>query len=197
MGNQLNKLKLLVKTIALLVLSSSIAQNKLSEIELGQNKSKINFFDKKYFDGYNLSIDESNISDHPLFSYLNCEKEGYFTVHFVPKSSSIRRFWKNEYHNKYKYEYDDLVTENKIISELLKNKLEKYTIFSFHIKKHYLNTKDGCTIESVFLKDNSIADLYLYDQKLKKWIFLKKVKNKILPPYAGSNFFINNFVKYF
>ena len=61
---------------------------------------KIDFFDSKYFTQYQLVIDESNISDHPFMSYLNCKEGGYFTLHFIPKNQKIQLFWAEEYYQK-------------------------------------------------------------------------------------------------
>lgn len=77
----------------------------------------IDFFDKKYIDKYELTIDESNISDHPFFSYLDCQKEGYFSVHFVPKESNLRDFWKKEYYKDTNFNSYDFEKDSKRINE--------------------------------------------------------------------------------
>ncbi|MFV0531545.1 MAG: hypothetical protein ACK5MD_08910 [Flavobacteriales bacterium] len=151
-----------------------------------------NFLDKKYFTGYSLVMDESNIGDHPHFSYLNCNNEGYFTVHFVPKERDLRQFWSEKYYknivpNTYDYERD-----NKKIDSLLKNNLQQYNIFSYLIKKEYLNQNNGCTIESVFTNKSAIAEIYFYNQS-NNWELKKTMKSEVLPPYVGSDFFISTF----
>lgn len=73
----------------------------------------------------------------------------------------------------------------------------KYNIFSYAIKKEFLNTKNGCTKESVYLKDNNVVHIYLYNQQHKKWEFIKSEKSKTLPPYADNEFFTSHFPELF
>jgi hypothetical protein len=166
-------------------------------VQKTKNELHIDFFDKHYFSGYQLIIDESNLSDHPFFSYLNCNREGYFAVHFVPKSDSLISYWQDKYYANFNFNDFDNEVENTKISKKLKNNFKKYNIFCYCIKREYLEFKDGCTQESIYLKKNSYANIYLYDQDSKKWVLKKQIKNDLLPPYINNLFFINLFPKIF
>lgn len=184
-----------------LIISCNGQNNKKDEVKQLNNKvdnieQSINFLDNKYLKGYTLNIDGTSVSEHPIMSYLDCEKEGLFTLHFVPKKDSLSFFWSDEYFKKYKYEYDDTETENKNISNLLNNNLKSYNIFSYTVKKEYLGGKP-CSIEAVFLKSNTIAEIYFFDQNSKIWKKLRGVKSQILPPYHDNNYFLNLFPELF
>lgn len=199
MGIQLNKI-LSVLSVLILISCKGNSQEK-NQSQKSNNKEpfheQIDFLDKKYFEKYELIIDESNISDHPFFSYLDCQKEGYFSVHFVPKDTNLRDFWKKDYYKDTDFNKYDFEKDGKRIEELINGKLMKYNIFSYTIKREFLNAKNGCNIESVFLKDNNIADIYLYNQLQKKWELMKSEKSIILPPYAYNEFFTSHFPELF
>lgn len=161
------------------------------------NDSQIDFFSKKYFKGYFLVIDESNLSDHPFFSYLNSKTEGYFAVHFIPKNKSLLFFWKEEYYKNFDFNNLDLKVDSEKIKKILKNKFTDYNIYCYHIKREYLDVKYGSSEESVNLKKGSFADIYLYNQDQKKWQLKKHIASDILPPYVNSNFFIDLFPSQF
>jgi hypothetical protein len=186
--------------ILLLISCKGNGQEK-SQFQIANHKEpiqeQIDFFNKKYFEKYELIIDESNISDHPYFSYLDCQKEGYFSVHFVPKESNLRDFWKKDYYKDTDFNKYDFEKDSKRIEELINGKLLKYNIFSYAIKKELLNTKNGCTKESVFLKDDSIVDIYIYNQQIKKWELIKSEKSNILPPYHDNDYFLKLFPEIF
>lgn len=149
-----------------------------------------NFLDKKYFSGYTLIIDESNISEHPFFSYLDCKKEGYFTVHLIPKSKSLASYWKEYYRNK-NFKNIDLEKERTEITDKVKGNMDKYDVFCYLVPKKYLKTNaDICTEESVFLSSDAQATVYFYAQDEKEWKRVASVKAEVLPPYAKSSFFI-------
>ncbi|WP_310557024.1 hypothetical protein [Flavobacterium sp.] len=168
-----------------------------SSIESELVQEPINFFDKKYFSGYELTIDESNMSDHPFFSYLDCKNEGYFSVHFIPKNEIDKKLWKEEYHKNTDFNTYDFATDNKRIKDIITKKLNNYNIFSYLIEKKYLNTKNGCTNESVFLNKNNVSEIYFYNQLIKKWELVKTEKSDILPPYAANDFFTSHFPELF
>lgn len=191
---RLNKVKYL---FLILVLILNSCKGKSQEIE-SVNKTSINFFDKKYFDGYQFIIDESNISDHPFFSYLDCSNEGYFSVHFIPKTKELQNYWTKEYFKQYYNDNDYIENENTIINKLLKNdKYELYNIFAYQIPKRYLKTNGPCSEESIFCIPKSIAIIYLFDQQNKIWKKLKEVQDNKLPPYIENVFFISQFPEYF
>lgn len=158
---------------------------------------EIDFLDKKYLTGYVLNIDGSSLSEHPIINYLDCKNEGYFSMHFIPKSDTLRVFWADKYKKTYKYEYDDLDTENKHISGLLKNNYNLYNIFLYKINKEYIVRDRLCSEESVKIQDNSIANIYLLDQTNNSWKLIKQLKENVLPPYHDNNYFLKLFPKLF
>lgn len=166
------------------------AQKKIIE---SKTENNFDFFNKKYFSGYKMSVDESTPADHPFYSYLNCSNEGYFSIHFIPKEKKSFFFWENEYFKLNKYNYDDLQTENKTISKILNGKLDTYNIFLLQIEKNDLDNSNGCTEESIDLKKGAHANLFLYNPNSKKWDLKKRVKIEILPPYANNKFFKDSF----
>ncbi|MET3046803.1 MULTISPECIES: hypothetical protein [Flavobacterium] len=183
--------------VSFLIISCNGQNNKKVEVKKMTNKvdnleQNINFLDKKYQNGYALNIDGSSLSEHPIMNYLDCKKEGLFTLHFVPREDSLSFFWTNEYLKKYKYEYDDTETENKNISNLLHNNLKLYNIFSYTVKKEYL-AGNPCSLEAVYLKSNTIAEIYFFDQNNKVWKKLRDVKSQTLPVYHDNNYFSNLF----
>lgn len=202
---KLNKLKIILKILILsLFINSCNGQNKIKilekskeEIKKHNNDENTNFLDKKYLTGYLLNIDGSSLSEHPIVNYLDCENEGYFTMHFIPKSDTLRVFWRDKYNKINKYEYDDLETENKHISGLLKNNYNLYNIFLYKINKEYIVRDRLCSEESVNIKDNSIASIYLLDQTNNSWNLIKQLKENVLPPYHDNNYFLKLFPKLF
>ncbi|PXW12954.1 hypothetical protein C8D70_11046 [Chryseobacterium sp. CBTAP 102] len=191
---RLNSIVTIISFLCLLVSCRNDAKEKnITTKVINKEITQVDFLNKKYFKRYSMSVDESTPAHHPHYNYLDCEKEGYFSVHFIPKDKTLISFWKDQYFKENKYEYDDWETENKIVSKLLNGKYELYNIFCFQITKKYLDTSSGCTEESINIKEESIADLYLYNLKTKKWDFLKSLKVSILPPFADNNFFIKNF----
>ncbi|MFV0530853.1 MAG: hypothetical protein ACK5MD_05385 [Flavobacteriales bacterium] len=104
------------------------------------SKEAIDFFDKKYDSTlYSLIINESNISDHPVKIYLDCKNEGYFAIHYIPKTAELRNFWKDIFFKEYDFNNIDLKKDDKKIHEILKNKTGDYNIFSYYIKKGIVN----------------------------------------------------------
>jgi len=202
---KLNRLKIILKILILsFFINSCNGQNKTRIIEKSKegiknhnNDENINFLDKRYLKGYLLNIDGSSLSEHPIVNYLDCENEGYFTMHFIPKSDTLRFFWTDKYNKIYKYEYDDLETENKHISGLLKNNYNLYNIFLYKINKEYIVRDHLCSQESVNIKDNSIANIYLLDQTNNSWNLIKQLKENVLPPYHDNNYFLKLFPKLF
>lgn len=191
---QLSKLITLLSIILLFISCKNDAQKRtISTTKVKELNQKIDFFDKKYFQGYLMSVDESTPAEHPFYSYLDCKKEGYFSVHFIPKTERLISYWKDKYFQENNYEYDDLKTENRIISQLLANKYDFYNIFCIQITNKYLDISNGCTEESVNLKNDAVADIFLYNPSTKEWVFQKNTKIEILPQFADNNFFFNKF----
>lgn len=200
-----NRLKIILKILILsFFINSCNGQNKTRIIEKSKEVSKnhnndenINFLDKKYLTGYLLNLDGSSLSEHPIVNYLDCKNEGYFTMHFIPKSDTLKAFWKDKYRKVYRYEYDDLETENKYISSILKNNYNLYNIFLYKINKEDIIKDPLCSLESVSIKDNSIANIYFLDQINNSWNLIKQVRENILPPYHDNNYFLKLFPKLF
>ncbi|SEO85076.1 hypothetical protein SAMN05444671_1233 [Flavobacterium sp. CF108] len=205
MEKKLNRLTIILKILILsLFINSCNGQHKTKVIEKSKeeiikhnNDENTDFLDKKYLTGYLLNIDGSSLSEHPIVNYLDCENEGYFTMHFIPKSDTLRVFWTDKYNKIYKYEYDDLDTENKHISGILKNNYNLYNIFLYKINKEYIVRDSLCSKESVNIKDNSIANIYLLDQTNNSWNLIKQLKENVLPPYHDNNYFLKLFPKLF
>ncbi|MCP2025477.1 hypothetical protein L1276_000617 [Flavobacterium sp. HSC-32F16] len=198
-------MELVLKILILsLFINSCNGQNKTKIIEKSKEGSEkhiddenINFSDKKYLIGYLLNIDGSSLSEHPIINYLDCENEGYFTMHFIPKSDTLKAFWKDKYKTIYTYEYDDLKTENKYVSSILKNNYNLYNIFLYKINKEYIIKDSICSLESVNIKGNTIANIYFLDQTNNSWNLIKQVRENMLPPYHDNNYFLKLFPKLF
>jgi hypothetical protein len=159
---------------------------------LGQNPD---FLNTKYQKEYSLIIDESNILDHPFFSYLNCNNEGYFSVHFIPKNQTLRTFWSNYYTGNTNKNLDELNAEDestKIKKEIYSN-LKEYTIFCYLIEKENLKTNGPCSKESVFSKDESKGKIYVFKTETGKWEFIEDHFIELLPPYYKTSFFTEKF----
>lgn len=180
---------------------NGVAKNNIQSIpyaeDVKSSGSAIDFFDEKYFTGYNLAIDESNLSDHPYFSYLDCHKEGYFTVHFIPKETNLQLYWSGAYYKKEDLNTYDFKSDNQKIAALLKNNTSAYNVFAYWVKAEYLQPEDGCTLENVWLKKDAIAEIYLFNEKNKKWASVKTQSSDVPPPYINTEFFIKYFSNLF
>ncbi|MGQ4706570.1 hypothetical protein [Capnocytophaga gingivalis] len=185
MEMQLNRI------IVLFFFYTSVLMSQIvSEKEENLKFSQIDFFDKKYEKAiYSLIIDESNISDHPIMSYIDCFNEGYFTIHFIPKENDLKIYWRKMFYAKGDFENIDLDSDSKKIYKLLKDKFNEYFIFSCQIKKEYLVNKDNCTEESISIKKKAKCCIYMYDPTYKKWKLIDIIYAKILPPYYNNLFF--------
>ena len=173
------------------------AQEKDILIQKNIENISIDFFQKADKELYTIIVDESNISDHPILSYLDCKNEGYFSIHFIPKSYYLKLFWQNQFLKNYDHNDINLEKVDKDIRTKLENKHNEYNIFSFQITKEYLDSNNGCTIESIYPKKGSKANVYWYNQKNEVWELLKRIDVDFLPPYADDNFFIANFPRFF
>lgn len=172
-------------------------ESRIKDKAVQQIKNKTDFFDKKFENtAFSLIIDESNIADHPIKSYLDCKRDGYFTLHYVPKTKKLQHFWKDQFFENYDFDTINLEKDDKKLRDLLDNEKD-YNIFSYQIKKEYLKSNGPCSEESVYAKQNTVASIYYYNSTAKNWDLLKKVKSEELPPYPDLNFFINNFPGYF
>lgn len=195
---RLNKVVFLILSLLLISCNGDAQKTRVKEKVLTNNEGGIDFFDKKFSNIlYRLVIDESTISDHPQKSYLDCESEGYFTIHYIPKTERLRHYWNNQFFEKYDINNVDLERDDRKIGEVLKNNMNEYEIFSYKINNEYLDSHGQCTVESVFAKKNTFAHLYYYNQTDKTWELFKNISSETLPPYFNSDFFLNNFSEYF
>jgi hypothetical protein len=182
--------------ICVIINAHSIEAQIKRKVKTDVRITSVNFFDKKFFKIYQLVIDESNVSEHPFIKYLDCQNEGYFCIHFIPKNKILQDFWKNEYF-KINKEYDNSELNNKNIKVQIENNYNLYSIFCYHIKKEFLNISNGCSEESIFTKNKCVADIYQFNSIKKKWEFVSKNKSEILPPYFDNDFFIKKFPNLF
>lgn len=158
----------------------------------------IDFFSEKYSSPFELLIDESNISNHPIQRYLDCSDEGYFAIHYIPKSKNIETFWENEFYSKIDFNTYDFSRDSPKIKKLLSDDSANYNIFAVWIKKQFLEKNNGCTIESIYLTKNARADIFHYNKQTKIWENLKEgmIAEK-LPPYYDSDYFTSQFPNLF
>ncbi len=196
-----NKMLYAVGLLLLLSCNGAAKNNNVQSIsyteEVKSSGAAIDFWDQKYFTGYSLAIDASNLSDHPYFSYLDCKHEGYFTVHFVPKETDLQLYWSGEYYKKEDLNTYDFKNDNQRIGSLLKNNTNAYNVFAYWVKAEYLQPDDGCTLENVWLNKNAIAEIYLFNAKSKKWELVKRESSDVPPPYVNAEFFIKHFSNLF
>ncbi len=101
---------------------NSVAQQDLKENILVKNNAAknddINFFSKKFKSPFELVIDESNISDHPFQRYLDCADEGYFSIHYIPKSKDDKTFWEKEFYSKIDFNTHNFTKDSPKIKKL-------------------------------------------------------------------------------
>ena len=153
----------------------------------------INFSDKKYTSGYFTTIDESNLADHPIYSFLDCFKEGYFTVHAIPIEDHTKYYWEKLYPTQIK----DFEEEKKYVKKTMAEDPYGYTLFAYWIESKYIKRKEKCTEESLVIDSEAIAKIYYYDKNTHKWSFLKDEKSDILPPYRDNYYNENEFPQIF
>lgn len=158
----------------------------------------IDFSSKKYLSPFELVIDESNIADHPFQRYLDCAVEGYFAIHYIPKSKNIKTFWKNEFYNKIDFSTYNFSGDSSKIKKLIRDESANYNIFAFWVKKQFLEKNNGCTVESIYLTKGAKADIFYYNNQTKTWEILNEgVTAEKLPPYYDSDYFTSKFPNLF
>lgn len=192
-----NNLYLLIFISFFLTKCNSQSNNSKSLSQKKQEIEVVNFLNKKYFNGCELIIDESNISDHPLFNYIDCKNEGYFSVHFIPNNSELQNYWKSEHYKGIDISNLDIEKDKEKIENKLKNNYNNYSIFSCSLKKEYLLPNSKCNEETIYTKNKSILDIYFYNQNNKQWQKIKSLNTNKLPPYYDNDFFIQNFPQVF
>ena len=191
MKTQLNKLFSII--ILLVLISCNSREANQSEVKT-QNDNLVNhgnnlipeFLNPKYNTGYRLNIDGSSFSEHPFYTFLDCKNEGYFSVHFVPKSKKAQKYWENDFFKENAYGYDDLEKENSLIKQKLTDFEGDFTLYTIHVKKEFISDKENCTEENLEFTQNARADVYQYDSSSKEWSYVKQTP-------ISENFYSNNF----
>lgn len=195
---QLNKLLLLVLVLFLISSCKDDTQKNRIIPQKSEHQSiqSINFFDKKYATDYTMVVDESTLADHPIQNFLDC-KDSYFTIHYIPKNQALKEFWSQEYFQNRNMDNIDFEKESKEIEKKIKNNINDYAIFCYYVSPKYIKSNNGCTIESVYLTENTLANIYYFNNQSKNWELLKKEKSTYLPRIIETEYFTSNFPTYF
>lgn len=197
MGIQLNKFFLII-----LVLFSSckgdVQENYAVSKKTRQTvkTASINFFDKKYTTQYTMIVDESTPADHPIKTFLDCTKS-YFTIHYIPKNQELEKYWMNEYFKNKDFDNINFEKESKEIGKKINESSKDYAIFCYYIPSKFLKSNAGCSSESVYLDDKTIANIFYYNNQENKWESIKTESSNVLPRILESKYFKTNFSSYF
>ena len=143
-----------------------------------------------------MILDESTLAEHPTQTFLDCE-DSYFSIHYIPKKQELKDFWKTEYFQNRNVDNINFENESKYIQEKIINNINDYAIFCYYIPSKYIKTNNRCTIESAYLAENTIANIYYYNSQSKIWEFLTQEKSEYLPGIIQTKYFTNNFPTYF
>lgn len=190
---EIQLIKRTILVISIISLFLNCKNGNTDNLALSTSNENINYLSENYVTDYRLNIDGSTISDHPFYDYIDCNKEGFFSVHFIAKNQNLRLYWKNEFLAQSNYAYDDTNSENRLIKEKLEENFNDYNIFACHITKEYIKNTQDCTEESIDFKQNSITDIYSYNAEKKNWKLLESRPTDKLPIYYDSKFFEENF----
>ncbi|WP_185290820.1 hypothetical protein [Chryseobacterium lactis] len=193
---QLNKI-LLISILFLFSCKGDAQKNKKTFQQHEQKtQQEINFFDKKYHASFSMLVDESTIADHPIQTFLDC-KDSYFTIHYIPKSQSLKNFWKKEYFEKNNIEMMNQDKESGNIEAIVKKNINDYDVFCYYVSSKFLKTHSHCSTESVFLDDKTQAQIYNYSAKENKWKLIKEIQSSQIPPILDSKYFTDHLPYYF
>ena len=193
---QLSRL-ILISLFFLLSCKNDAQENKIiSPKKELHNVKSINFFDKKYASDYTMIVDESTLADHPIQTFLDC-KDSYFTIHYIPKKQELKDFWKIKYFQNRNIDNIDFKNESKYIEEKIKNEINDYAIFCYYVPSKYIKSNNGCTIESIYLDENTLANIYYFNNQSKNWLLIKQEKSGHLPRIIEAEYFTSNFLTYF
>lgn len=199
-------MKLIIKVVlvCLLIISCNgqvtnknkqeIEEDKKQVEKIDKEQPNVNFFDKKYFNGYMISFGDFDISEHPYRFYYNYENKEvqWFAISYVPKDISLHNYWLNYL----QVSNADEIKGSSIIEKIVSKDLSSYNIFAVYIPKEYLDISNGESEESMFFKNNTEVYFYLYNLSEKKWKLLKKVKTN--SPLIGKyDFFYKLFPELF
>ncbi|SHM54988.1 hypothetical protein [Chryseobacterium polytrichastri] len=130
--------------------------------------AEINFLDKKYFHGYQLSPS----SDYPIYNHID-NKFGDLVVNFIDKDFQKQKDWEQfDFNNGLDSGDDPDERYFNALNEIIKNKLEpnlnNYAIIAEYIPAKYLEKK---TLNYIYPYTKTY---YLYNEKQKTWNFLKE-----------------------
>ena len=196
MEMQLSRL-ILISLFFLLSCKNDAQENKIiSPKKELHNVKSINFFDKKYASDYTMIVDESTLADHPIQTFLDC-KDSYFTIHYIPKKQELKDFWNIKYFQNRNIDNIDFKNESKYIEEKIKNEINDYAIFCYYVPSKYIKSNNGCTIESIYLDENTLANIYYFNNQSKNWLLIKQEKSGHLPRIIEAEYFTSNFLTYF
>ncbi|WP_136667870.1 hypothetical protein [Flavobacterium sp. H122] len=155
----------------------------------------VDFFDQKYFNGYQISFGDFDISEHPYRYYYNYENDQvqWFAISYVPKDITLHNYWLNYLQGKTNPEE---ITQSSVIEKIVNKNLSSYNIFAINIPKKFLDVSNGESEEAMLFKNDTEVYFYLYNLSEKKWRFLKKVKTNS-PLFGKHNFFSSQFPELF
>ncbi len=194
---QLNKLLLIVLFLIFTCKDDVQKKRIVSQTPNQQSIQSIDFFNKKYATDYTMIVDESTLADHPIQTFLDC-KDSYFTIHYIPKNQELQNFWSQEYFQNRNIDNIDFEKESKEIETKIKNNINDYAIFCYYISpKYIIKSNNGCTIESAYLAENTLANIYYFNHQNKNWELLKQDKSTYLPRIIETKYFTSNFPTYF
>lgn len=193
---QLNKLLPIILFLIFSCKGDAQKNNAIQQKSKHQSIQSTNFFDKKYASDYTLIVDESTLADHPIQTFLDC-KDSYFTIHYIPKNKELKDFWTQEYFQNRNMDNIDFEKESKEIEAKIKANISGYAVFCYYIPAKYIESNNGCTIESAYMNEKTVANIYYYNFQNKNWQLIKNEKSQYLPRIIEAKYFSNNFPNYF
>ena len=193
---QLNKLLAIILFLIFSCKGDAQKNNAIQQKSKHQSIQSTNFFDKKYASDYTLIVDESTLADHPIQTFLDC-KDSYFTIHYIPKNKELKDFWTQEYFQNRNMDNIDFEKESKEIEAKIKANISGYAVFCYYIPAKYIESNNGCTIESAYMNEKTVANIYYYNFQNKNWQLIKNEKSQYLPRIIEAKYFSNNFPNYF
>ncbi len=135
---------------------SAVTNTNSQNLDLSAKGETTNYLNEKYITDFRINIDGSTSADHPFYNYLDCNHEGFFVVHFIPKTEALQSYWLHDFLKENSYEYDDAILEDQYIQKKLKGNYTNYQIFACHITKNHIKDPENCTEEEVDFKESSM-----------------------------------------
>ena len=109
----------------------------------------------------------------------------------------MKDFWNIKYFQNRNIDNIDFKNESKYIEEKIKNEINDYAIFCYYVPSKYIKSNNGCTIESIYLDENTLANIYYFNNQSKNWLLIKQEKSGHLPRIIEAEYFTSNFLTYF